>query len=155
MKNAFGATLLFQIVIFFVVLFAGYISLSINQAKAFNIKNEIIRIIEKNAPNLDGVGSNFAANIKESLERVGYRLEGTCSAGFEGYNRMGVKSGSKGAFCIKKVESTLAGRPGGAVYYKVETFYQLDIPILKSIFNLKARGETKVIYNKECSICAS
>lgn len=153
MKNAFGATLLFQIVIFFVVLFTGYICLSINQAKAFNVKNEVVKAVERNAPKLDGLG--FTQDLKDIMEKEGYRLEGNCSKldwnvsedKIKGYNRNGTScSGNNCAICIAEIESKVAGYD--ATYYKVATFYQLDIPILNSLFNLNAKGETKLIYKK-------
>ena len=33
-----------------------------------------------------------------------------------------------------------------AYYYKIETFYQLEIPIIKNIFSMRAKGETKILY---------
>ena len=40
MKESIGGFSLFNIVIVFVILFTGYISLSINYSKAYNVKNE-------------------------------------------------------------------------------------------------------------------
>lgn len=159
MKNAFGATLLFQIVIFFVVLFTGYICLSINQAKAFNVKNEIVKAIEKNAPDLTSHGSKFREDITESFESVGYRLTGNCSKELQGINGAEVlgcdrdgkcNSGTTEgvAFCIAKISSPMPGGIVNAYYYKIETFYQLEIPIIKNIFSMRAKGETKLIYKK-------
>ena len=155
MKNAFGATLLFQIVIFFVILFTGYICLSINQTKAFNVKNEIVKAVERHAPNLDGgvvgalIGVSFSADISEIMERQGYRIEGNCDR-LDGdytlrYNRDGlICTDDRCAVCIQQVTSTMAGKD--TYYYKVVTFYQLDLPIIKSVFNLTTKGETKIIY---------
>lgn len=151
MKNAFGATLLFQIVIFFVVLFTGYICLSINQAKAFNVKNEVVKAVERNAPKLDNVA--FTADLREIMEKEGYRLEGSCNKldwnvpNITGFDRNGNKCiSNKCAVCIAEIGSTVAGQE--ARYYKVATFYQLDLPILNSLFNLNAKGETKLIYKR-------
>lgn len=158
MKNAFGATFLIQIVIVFVVIFTGYICLSINQAKAFNVKNEIVKTIERYAPNFDT--DEFKNAIAETMEREGYRLEGDCSrleGDYVGYERDGsLDYTGDAAFCIMAIPSTIAGgfQNNGnhnAVYYKVVTFYQLEIPIIRSLFNLKATGETKLIYNKDIS----
>lgn len=154
MKFAFGANLLFQIVIFFVVIFTGYICISINQAKAFNVKNEIVKTVERNAPNLLSI--EFREDIVDAFDRIGYRLTGECSTGYKGYDREGnLTSSNNAAFCLKDIITTM---PNGtnAVYYKVETFYHLDIPIIKILFQLKASGETKLIYNKsvqDCSVC--
>ena len=48
MREAIGGTWLFNLVIFFVLLFAGYMCLSINYSKAFNVKDKIINEIERN-----------------------------------------------------------------------------------------------------------
>lgn len=145
MKNAFGATLIFQIVIVFVIIFTGYICISINQAKAFNMKNEIVKAIERYAPDLDN--THFSEYIEESLMREGYRLTGECSEGYDGYDEFGRKTyNSNGTFCVKKITVSNSGLSGS--YYKVETFYHLEIPIIQSLFNLKAAGETKVIYSR-------
>ena len=40
-----------------------------------------------------------------------------------------------------KDDGTLKG-----YYYKVYVFYQLDIPVLHSIFNFRSTGETKLLY---------
>ena len=149
MKNAFGATLLFQIVIFFVVLFTGYICLSINQAKAFNVKNEIVKAMERHAPEFTTL--DFREDIQSAFDKTGYRLMGKCDDGYFACDKNGncntiVTSNASGAFCVKPITSTIAGQ--NAVYYKIQTFYQLDIPILRSFFNLKAEGETKLIYKK-------
>ena len=146
MKSAFSATLIFQIVIFFVVLFTGYICISINQAKAFNMKNEIVKAIEKYAPDLEN--PRFIAHINEALSKEGYRLEGSCSSGYIPYKKTnGISAGNSGngEFCVKIVD---IGAHAGIRrrYYKVETFYQLQIPIIQSLFRLKTTGETKVIY---------
>ena len=48
MREAIGGLGLTQIVIFFLVDFAGYISISVNSNKAYKVKNEVISIIQKN-----------------------------------------------------------------------------------------------------------
>ena len=47
MREAIGGTWLFQIVIVFILLFTGYMCLSINHSKAYNVKSEILEIIER------------------------------------------------------------------------------------------------------------
>lgn len=149
MKNAFGATLLFQIVIFFVIVFTGYICLSINQAKAFNVKNEILKVVERHAPDLDS--GPFKNEIKNIIETQGYRLDGNCESlddGYTGYDRNGEDtSNGRGSFCVKEISSKV-GNNTSARYYKIVTFYQLDLPVFNSLFNLTTSGETKLIIKK-------
>ncbi len=48
MREAIGGTWLFGIVILFIALFASFLAYSISYTRAFNIKNEIINLIERN-----------------------------------------------------------------------------------------------------------
>ncbi|NLA32492.1 MAG: hypothetical protein GX864_00885, partial [Mollicutes bacterium] len=48
MREAVGGTWLFQIAIVFIILFSGYLALSVNYSRAFKVKNEILAIIERN-----------------------------------------------------------------------------------------------------------
>ncbi len=156
MRNAVGSYILFVIVIFFVVLFSGYICISINKAKAFNTKNEIVKAVERYAPDIEPniVGkSDFKDDIKRIMSEAGYRNDGKCEDGknVQGYTKDGDRClDSKCAFCIETtaVNSNGSGSGLSGNYYKITTFYHLDLPIISSVFNLKTTGETKVIYYK-------
>ena len=88
MRESIGGTWLFMIVIFFIVLFTGYLCMSINQSKAFAVKNSIIRIIERHGINNmtvadlanDGAGNenSFKNEISRELATVGYRSTISC-----------------------------------------------------------------------------
>lgn len=153
MKSAFSGTFLFQIVIFFVILFTGYICLSINQSKAFNVKNSIVKVFERYGPNLNGIAdlsSSFSNDIENTLERSGYRLSGTCddSNGWIGFDRTGeIATIGNVAFCARQIYVDIPGTSAtDGYYYQIITFYHLEIPIFRSLFNLEAKGESKIIY---------
>lgn len=161
MRNAVGSYILFVIVIFFVVLFSGYICISINKAKAFNTKNEIVKAVERYAPDIEPniVGnSGFSEDIKRIMSEAGYRNDGKCEKNnnVTGYTKDGGSCSTNGkcAFCIETtaVNSNGAGSGLSGSYYKITTFYHLDLPIISSVFNLKTTGETKVIYFKSKEI---
>lgn len=159
MKEAVGGTWLFNIVIFFVILFTGYLCLSINHTKAFNVKDDIVKIIERdggfdNLNNVNATNNNTIKGIVKSLQEFGYRSTGACPAAnggqvWFGFDRDGKRDGSNNnsAFCIREVNAnpTRVGGPD-AVYYQVVVFYQLDLPIFKSLFGFKAKGDTMLIY---------
>lgn len=48
MREAIGGTWLFGLVILFIALFASFLAYSISYTRAFNVKNEIINLIERN-----------------------------------------------------------------------------------------------------------
>ena len=163
MKEAVGGFSLFNIVIVFVLLFAGYISMSINYSKAYNVKNEILNIIR----NQGGICTsttpdsnncyNFSVQIADYFSEANYRSTGTCNSsednGWVGYNREGQVDNTNSAFCIKAIKANSNSELPNALYYQVKVFYQLDLPIISSIFEFSIYGETGRIYDpNECRV---
>ncbi len=167
MKEALGGISIFQIVIIFILLFAAIMSLTINHTKAFGVKDEIINILEKeNATEINNqkLNKTTISEIVNALEEGGYRTTGSCPADFVGYDRNGSETSKNASFCIKanlvnesymkdikdkcknnKCIVTDSGFPT-MVYYDIKLFYQLDIPIIRNIFNFTINGSTKVLF---------
>ncbi|MCI9281230.1 MAG: hypothetical protein HFI49_03110 [Bacilli bacterium] len=155
MKEAVGGVSLFTIVIVFVVLFTGYISLSINYSKAYNVKNELINIIRNQGgvctsqtPNLTNNCYNFVEQITDYFRETNYRSYGNCGEGFVGYTRTGelAGTGDRTAFCIKGIPANGNSELPNALYYQVKVFWQLDLPIFSRLFNFTISGETARVY---------
>lgn len=171
MKEALGGISIFQIVILFILLFTGIMCLTINQSKAYGVKDEIINIIQ----NVDiakyseyasyKLNSDTTSKIAEHLQNAGYRTTGDCpSSEWIGYDRNGTEVKKDAAYCIKvnnvsdAYHSDIKDKCAGGkckptsddypsmVYYDIVLFYQLDIPILKQIMNFKVYGSTKVLF---------
>ena len=159
MREAIGGTWLFNLVIFFVLLFTGYMCLSINYSKAFNVKDKIINEIERNGgiKNPSDSKDPTISAINAYLSEVGYRIKSDCNGYEYGCKRNGncVKkpNGSDYAFCIsekKTIDNYKHAYPGEyiyASYYNVRVFYQLDVPIIQKLFKLTVDGDTKLVYN--------
>lgn len=147
MREAIGGTWIFQIVIFFVLLFTGYMCLTINQSKAFNVKDTIIKAIEREeGVNLNNPEADPAIEkIVEYLKKASYRTTGRCPDGYNGYNREGQIDSRNSAFCIAKQAARNNPELPDMSYYRVIVFYQLDLPIFKSVFNFKISGDTKIL----------
>lgn len=159
MRESIGGTQLFIIVVVLVILFSGIMALTINRANAFAVKDKIVQIIEKyegfdtkcdTANCSDKDDKEALEEIVELLKTNSYRNSGQCddsinTTGPKGFQRDGRhSSGNKASsFCIYKIKNS-----GNitSYYYKVEVFYSLDIPVLKSVFRLKTTGETKKLY---------
>lgn len=156
MKESIGGVTLFNIVIVFVLLFAGYISMSINYSKAYNVKNEILNIIK----NQGGVCTstyvrsdcyNFAVQISDYFREANYRSTGDCEDGWVGYNREGQIDYNNSAFCVRGIKANSNSELPNALYYQVKVFYQLDLPIFSDVFEFSIYGETGRIYDpNEC-----
>ncbi len=173
MREAIGGTALFQIVIFFIMLFTGFMCLSINQSKAFNVKDQIIQTIQSyNGIDLESqyedgqVGA--MADIVSYLSDNAYRTTGNCPGPIElngqkfeyqGYTKDGKITSSHAAFCIAKVESgnaimnqscsgdgCITSELPDMAYYRIVVFYQLDLPIFHELFNFTIYGDTKTLF---------
>lgn len=169
MREAIGGTWLFQIVIVFILIFTGYICLSINHSKAFAVKDDIIETIERyNGIDLDSV-TNAKDNlsnpcieaITDRLKTVSYRTSGNCTklnsgdandSKWAGFNREGGRNDEHATYCIKEVNTSKGSSELPSIrYYKVAVFYQLDLPVFNSFLSFKVVGDTKLIYQKGLS----
>lgn len=172
MREAVGGSWLFQIVIVFILLFAGFMALSINHSKAFSVKDKIIQTIQSyNGMDLtrqcvDGENTAICA-IASYLTDSAYRTNGRCpdnvtvnnlNYSYQGFTREGkLTSSGNAAFCIAMVSSedsiTSNSCSSGCItselpsmaYYRVVVFYQLDLPIFHDLFNFDVTGDTKLM----------
>lgn len=157
MKEAIGGSWLFNIVIFFVILFTGYMCMSINHTKAFNVKDEIVKIIEREG----GFDSLADANtgddkiildkIANSLKEYSYRSTNTCPSAdgghdWVGFDREGNRNDTNSAFCIREINTAAGSDLPKTVYYQVVVFYQLDLPIFNQLFKFNVKGDTRLLY---------
>lgn len=165
MKESVSATTLFQIVIIFILLFTAIMSLTINNANAFGIKDELVNIIELSEGHFLEDG-NLSEEIVNAISSATYRTTGVCEEDYIGYRRDGTPTGSgeKASVCIKEVNVTdeidnyITDLLGGETvatndfipgrYYQIVVFYQLDLPVINQVYNMKTKGETKIIYDK-------
>lgn len=166
MKEAVGGFSLFNIVIVFVLVFTGYVSLSINYSKAYNVKNEILNIIRNqggvctsDSPGSDDICYNFTEQIIDYFREANYRSTGSCKGkngedDWTGFSRDGRNLGvgaKNAAFCVNAIKANTNSELPNALYYQVKVFYQLDLPIINNIFEFSIVGETSRVYSpNEC-----
>lgn len=150
MKEAIGGGWLLGFVIVFVVLFSGYLAVSINYTKSFKIKNKIINLIETNegftkSKNFDlnslskdelNKDKSTEAKIFKALKDIGYYTTSDV-------NCDPVEDGKEigGGYCVKRITTVGIGS-----YYKVKTFILFDLDFINFTIQIPIKGETKVIY---------
>jgi hypothetical protein len=157
MREAIGGTWLVQIVVAFVLLFTGYMCISINHSKAFNVKNQIINEIESEG----GLTSDAISNIAAYLNSASYRTTHDCPSDvvnkngetvvkYYGYDRNGNKKSNNkdAAFCIAQVNTQSSSDSPNMSYYRIAVFYQLDLPIFNDLFSFTVKGDTKLMTTK-------
>ena len=154
MREAVGSYFLTGLVVTFIVLFTGYLCLSINMNKAYKVKNEIINIIQKN----NGLDEDALDQIQDYMTKVGYRTTGSCDAGeqtsWEGYGISGHSATTrKSVFCIRQVISEAQGGNDytkeqfpETAYYQVKVFFAVDLPVVRQLFTFGLKGSTKKLF---------
>ena len=145
MKESIGVLSLTNIVILFILVFTGYLCVMLNQTKAYNVKNEIITIIQKH----NGLGDDALAEIKEYSDKVDYNDGSITSKAIQTSGEL--TDSDKGMICITthSINYNLndpTGQFPNAAYYDVKVFFALDMPIINSVFNFNLRGNTKIVY---------
>ncbi len=146
MREAIGGTWILQLVIVFMLLFVAFLALSLNYSKAFQIKNEMLTMIEKK----EGVTSDTLTLMNNYLKNSGYRVQKNCPMGSYGVsdlNRNTISLATNGGqyyYCITKVAapSTLHRKK---VYYKIENFFYFNLPIIGDIVKFTINGTTNDI----------
>ena len=143
MKESIGTSYLFQIVIVFVLLFTGYLCLSINYSRSYSVKNNIVNNIQREK----GFNEVTRNKIAAYLQKVGFKSTGKCPDGYDAYSADGVLQGNggKGVYCVSSV--VVPGNPDipQTTYFRVAVFYKLDLPIFGSVFSFKNYGDTYMI----------
>ena len=155
MRQTIGSTWIFQLVIIFTFIFAGYIALTINFSKSFKVKNEMLSQIEKN----QGMTSNGVRLINNYLVQTGYKTTGKCKidAGPPVYGAKSLDANTNiGSlieiavpnkeyyYCFSKV-STYHEVYKSRAYYRVQLFFRFDLPVLGDIYAFNIDGQTSEI----------
>lgn len=161
MRESIGATWIFAICLTFIILFTAYLAISVNYAKAFRIKSNIVSKIEEN----EGYNDNLGKNIETYLTSEGYSAYGTCEETLEGEDIEGTKFTSewKLAGCLSpnapagscnaciyrmEVDSNIGDDIGAKrAYYRVTTFFKFDLPVVNFLTTFKVSGESKFVYD--------
>ncbi len=153
MKEAIGGSWITTIVIAFIILFASFMSLSINWSKTYKVKDEIILAIERN----NGVNEDSLEQISKYMADLGYRSIGSgCPQNYVGFTYDGRKTYSNPSYCLKAnmVGATATGHKSFTAYYSIIVFFRLDIPLVRSIVKLDLEANTGVILPRTTDLVA-
>lgn len=138
MKAVTGSTWTFQMIIFFILIFACFLTLVLSYNKAYQIKNRMLTIIEK----YEGVTPVSQEYINDFVANKSYNNKGKCPSGWTGaldyegtYEE--VQTNKEYLYCFK------ASRKNRKVYYEVKVFYRFNLPLIGEIFNYSIDGTTK------------
>jgi len=164
MREAMGGTWLFGIVILFIALFTAFLAYSISYTRAFNTKNEIINILERNegysatADHNDcineiklaeekGSSPSVACLIYDKMQNLGYNYGAASDIPCK-LNDKSVGVTADPGYCVSKI-CTNSGDKTSRVYYKVTTYVAVKIPVINVTARIPISGETKTLYHDQ------
>lgn len=142
MRDAFGGTFMFKIIIIFIVFYVAFMAIAANYAKVFKIKNNVINILEQSQFNYNdtndwnGIVNN--GKVKEYLSSVAYNHENNSNIVSDCRDRGGQLSSN--GVCIKghTLSSTSA-------YYEVTVYMVISFPLFSMDFVIPISGETETV----------
>lgn len=156
MREAIGGTWLTQIIIVFMLIFVAFLALTLNYAKAFKMKNDLLTIIEEREGmtiSKNGTLNGSIGLINNYLEKNGYTILRTCPEGSygvsdlhsEAMNYIDVGNNAKRYYyCITKHKAPSTNYRG-KVYYQVTISLKFNLPILGDLFTFEVSGNTEDI----------
>ena len=164
MKESIGNAMLYNIVITFVIVFIALFVTSITYSKGYKVKNRMVEVIEKTYPACVDRGYDFgqcneliSKNIDSELNKIGYRGAPLNWSGSSCQEKLksNLHDTSGNAFIYKKSDyyqvcfaavnpsGTAKTTSNGKVYYVVNAYMYLDLPLIGENIMIPVRGETK------------
>ncbi len=122
MRDSFGGTMLFWIVIFFLALFMSFMAVVIQYSRVYKIKNNTIEAIER------GEGICNIADLNKTLQKNKY---------------YGIYK-----ICYSKATSTVSGESIGG-YYSITLYAQFKFSNFG--INMPISGESRIIEIESCN----
>ena len=143
MRQSIGSTWLLQLMIVFILLFVGFIILTINYSKTIKIKNEVISMIER----YEGLNENSITLVNNFLTTSGYAVTGECvsnsTSGIYGALSLNDNSleparpNTKYYYCIKKYKGKNTSN-----YYQISLFYKFNLLVIGDASRFTIKGST-------------
>ena len=146
MRDAFGSTFMFRIIIIFIVMYVTFATIAVSYAKTFRLKNRVVDIIEQSQLNYGDLGTNaFLASdvvndVDAFLAKHNYsymdKVRRECENQSDGES--GIGHVTKNGACILPVEYQ-----GGHYYYRVTLYMIISIPLINYDAVIPVSGETE------------
>lgn len=117
MRDAFGGVFTIQILLVFIIIFVGFIAISLNYSRAFRIKNYVIDMIEERELS-DLSDPDFRDTVKDTTMSFGYANESVCEHVSDDVNTTCING-----IIVKRINSSLLH---GTNHY----YYAVNVPVI-------------------------
>ena len=145
MRHTFGGTWLLTLMVVFILLFSGFIILTLNYSRTVRVKNELIDMVEK----YEGLNENSIELVNNYLVYTGYVAQGVCvsddedETGVYGATSLSrtyleeARRGERYYYCIKKYKGANTTN-----YYQITIFYRFNLPVIGNTSGFTIKGTT-------------
>ncbi len=161
MRESIAGAWLYSLILIFMVILVGFVSVSLNYNKAYKLKTSVVNIIEQ----FQGINKDSVGTIGKHLDNNGYINGKTCRKLFKNGEKYieinnGVASNvkTKGASDAESkpaqvcVTRTLAKKNDDDTsvqrdyYYDVYMFFSFSLPVFGDVFKFTVTGSTNAIH---------
>ena len=159
MRESINGAWLYSLVLTFMVILVGFVSISINYNKTYKLKTSVVNIIEQN----QGINPTAVDTIGRHLKNNGYINGKLCKTLFkDGQKYLEIDNGiassvkTKGSddsdkpaqVCItrNKFKLNIDGNSQFDYYYDVYMFFSFSMPVFGNIFKFNVVGTTNAIH---------
>lgn len=141
MRQSIGGSWLIGLMVLFILLFAGYIILTIDYNKSIRVKNEAISLVEK----YEGLNEESITLVNNYLMGAGYMTTGKCGEQEGMYGAVNLESNEleetednqRYYYCVKKYKGA-----NTSYYYQLTLFYRFTLPVLGDTARFSIKGST-------------
>lgn len=151
MRDAFGSTFMFKLIIIFIVFYVSFMTIAVSYAKVFRVKNGVIDILEQYQ--YDSVGSrkqDVIDRVNDYLSKFPYdegdnnNVKKMCKEDSRNQNASGEiydNQFTENGACIIRTDLG-----GDSVFYEVVVYLVVSFPLFQQDFVIPIRGETTTIH---------
>lgn len=143
MREGIGSTVLYNIIIVFIVLTFGFLAATLSYMKSFKVNSKITNSIER----FEGYNTLSVNEITNALNTIGYRTDYNGSVKCPNRTKNGKTYSpitgfvTNHKYCIYEYP-----KENGYFIYGVVTYVYMDIPIVGGTFTIPVYSETERIY---------
>ncbi len=146
MKDAFGGAFVLKVMMIFFVVFICFMTVAINYAKTFRVKDNVIAILERNNNSNRG---ELTSKIENYLRDVSYsyatnqKVINNCASklhgGFHTDGSSGILNGNISGVCIVPIGNK------DSYHYRVYSYFVVDFPLFHLGIVIPVSGESRTI----------
>lgn len=148
MRNSINGAWLLAIVMVFMMIFIGYVTVAFNYSKAYRMKDELISAIEY----YQGVNDRTLNRMAKIAKKYGYHKMKNCPDDYVGFNLNNVHAAPVRCIDPKRKSSVCIHRTirytskDTRYYYKMLVFFGFSLPGFNELYSFNVLGETAAIY---------